>query len=68
MPGITIAAIGLFLLVLGVNAWDSLPKDVGALIGHAPSRAAVVMTIAGAVVFLAGALFAIRRRRRETIS
>ena len=67
MSGLALSAIGVFLLVVGVNSWDHLPSELANLVSLAPSRTSLVLIAAGILLSLGGLVLSLRRPARQPI-
>ncbi len=63
MRGIVMAAASIFLLVLGIHAWHTFPRDFESFLAHAPSwKAALVISLG--FIFAIGSIAYFARRFR----
>jgi hypothetical protein len=65
LADLTAIAIGVFMTVLGLNAWHNLPPDLAEIAQAAVSWKAIFLTVSGAVMSVAGALRAFIRVRGD---
>jgi hypothetical protein len=63
MTEMSIIAGGVFLTVLGMNAWGNFPPDLAQLAQAAACRKAIFLTVSGGVLSTAGAVRALIRVR-----
>jgi hypothetical protein len=61
VSGLLLSAIGVFLLVVGVNSWDRLPSELAGLIALAPSRISLVLIASGFFASVGGLVLSFRR-------
>lgn len=65
MADMTLFAIGVFLAVVGMNAWSHFPPDFAHLAQQAVSRKAIFLTVSGAALSIGGAVRALIRVRGD---
>ncbi len=63
--GMAIFAIGLVLLIFGLNESHSFSSDVSRFFTGNPTNRSIWLLIGGAVAVLAGLVLALRRTRHE---